>query len=55
MGRPPLGNKPTMVRLSDEDRARIEALVGGRGMAGFIRDAVRAELDRREAEGEKGD
>lgn len=48
MGRPPLGNKPTIVRLSEEDRARIEAIVGSRGMAAFIRDAVREELDRRE-------
>ena len=50
MGRPPLDFSPTQVRLPPEDRRRIEALVGSRGMAGFIRDAVRAELERREAE-----
>ncbi len=51
MGRPPLDNKPTVVRLSDDQRSRIEVLVGKRGMSGFIRDAVDAELDRREAAG----
>jgi len=46
MGRPPLGNKATQVRLSDEARARIEALCGKRGMAQFIRDAVDEKLER---------
>lgn len=48
MGRPPLGVKPTVVRLSQEVRDRIAALVGKSGMAAFIRDAVEAELRRRE-------
>ena len=48
MGRPPLGIKPTLVRLSEEVRERIRALVGDSGMAGFIREAVERELTRRE-------
>lgn len=48
MGRPPLGVKPTVVRLTDAVRQRITALVGSSGMAGFIREAVEAELARRE-------
>lgn len=42
--------KPTMVRLADDVRWRIEALVGPNRMAEFIRDAVDAELLRRERE-----
>lgn len=53
MGRPPLGVKPTVVRLSQEVRDRIAALVGKSGMAGFIRGAVEAELRRREQESRK--
>lgn len=53
MGRPPLGVKPTVVRLSQEVRDRIAALVGKTGMAKFIRDAVEAELRRREAASSK--
>ena len=48
MGRPALGNKPTLVRLSEEVRERIRALVGDSGMAGFIREAIERELKRRE-------
>ena len=48
MGRPPLNVKPTLVRLTDEVRQRIEALVGPNRMAVFIREAVDNELDRRE-------
>lgn len=48
MGRPPLSVKETKVRLTDEQRTRILALVGAYGMAQFIRDAVDAELQRRE-------
>lgn len=48
MGRPPLHVKETKVRLSEEARRRIEALVGPSRMAVFIREAVDAELDRRE-------
>lgn len=50
MGRPPLNVKETKVRLTDEQRARIEALVGTYGMSKFIREAVDRELERREAE-----
>jgi predicted DNA-binding protein len=48
MGRPPLGIKPTQVRLSEETRERIREIVGEQGMAAFIRDAVERELKRRE-------
>lgn len=48
MGRPPLNLDKTVIRLSAETRKRIEALVGGRGMAAFIREAVERELTRRE-------
>lgn len=51
MGRPPLNVKETKVRLTDEHRQRIEALVGPNRMAAFIREAVENELDRREKEG----
>jgi len=50
MGRPPLNAKMTAVRLSEETRERIRALVGDSGMAGFIREAVERELTRREKE-----
>jgi hypothetical protein len=48
MGRPALGIKPTLVRLSDEVRERIRTLVGDSGMAAFIREAVDRELKRRD-------
>jgi hypothetical protein len=48
MGRPPLGMKPTTVRLSAETISRIAALVGNRRIALFIREAVENELRRRE-------
>lgn len=48
MGRPPLGNKSTNVRISEEVKERIRDLVGDKGMARFIREAIDAELDRRE-------
>ena len=48
MGRPPLNVKMTAVRLSEETRERIRALVGDNGMAQFIREAVERELRRRE-------
>lgn len=41
--------KPTMVRLSEETRQRIKALVGTYGMAIFIREAVEKALAEREA------
>jgi len=49
MGRPPLNVKETKVRLADDQRRRIEALVGKNRMAEFIREAVERELARREA------
>jgi len=48
MGRPPLGMKPTTVRLPVETIRKIEALVGNRRIASFIREAVENELRRRE-------
>ena len=48
MGRPPLGIRSTNVRISEEIRERIRALVGDQGMAQFIREAVERELKRRE-------
>ncbi|MFT4149204.1 MAG: hypothetical protein QM656_03330 [Paracoccaceae bacterium] len=48
MGRKPLNVKETKVRLTDEQRQRIEALAGNYGMAAWIRDAVARELDRQE-------
>jgi Arc/MetJ-type ribon-helix-helix transcriptional regulator len=47
-GRPPLNLKPTVVRLSKDTIKRIEALVGKRRMAEFIREAVERELKRQE-------
>lgn len=48
MGRPPLGMKPTTIRLPLETLQRIEKLVGNRRIAVFIREAVEKELERRE-------
>ncbi|MBY5869336.1 hypothetical protein [Rhizobium leguminosarum] len=52
LGRKPLSKtsktKFTAVRLTEEVRARIEALVGANRMALFIREAIDAELNRRE-------
>lgn len=48
MGRPPLGMKPTTIRLPVETIRRIEALVGNRRLASFIREAIDRELQRRE-------
>jgi hypothetical protein len=53
MGRPPLGVKPTQVRLSADLRARIEAMVGKQPIGQFLGEAAEAELSRREAEGGK--
>ncbi|MFI0848654.1 hypothetical protein ACH196_32180 [Mesorhizobium sp. IMUNJ23232] len=50
MGRPPLNVRETKVRLTDEQRGRIEAIVGSYGMAKFIREAIEHELERREAQ-----
>jgi hypothetical protein len=51
MGRPPLGMKPTTIRLPVETIQRIEALVGNRRLAVFIREAIDNELQRRENPG----
>lgn len=48
MGRPPLHVRETKVRVTDEQRQRIEALVGPNRMASFIREAIDHELERRE-------
>lgn len=52
MGRPPLNkdSKTTLtgIRLTDDTRERIIALVGANRMAAFIREAIDGELDRRE-------
>lgn len=48
MGRPPLHLTRVPVRLSPEALARIDALVGTYGRAGFIREAVEREIERRE-------
>lgn len=58
MGRPPLSKKSetvlTGVRLTEAVRQRIIALVGPNQMAAFIREAVEAELDRREKDQDSG-
>lgn len=46
MGRPPLNVKETKVRLTDDQRARITALVGPNRMAVFIREAIEEKLKR---------
>jgi len=51
MGRPPLGMKPTTIRLPVETIQRIEALVGNRRLALFVREAIENELQRREDPG----
>lgn len=43
--------KPTVVRLKEETRERIKAIVGPNRMAEFIRESIENELQRRE----KGD
>lgn len=48
MGRPPLGMKPTTIRLPIDTIQRIETLVGNRRLAVFIREAIDNELQRRE-------
>lgn len=54
MGRPPLSKKsvtkPTLVRLTEDVAARIDALAGPNKRAEFIREAVARELRRQEKE-----
>ena len=58
MGRPPLSKESkttlTGIRLTDETRERIAALVGPKRMASFIREAIEEALNRREAAREDG-
>jgi hypothetical protein len=53
MGRSSLNIKPTLVRLSDQTKRRIEAVAGSNGMAELIRDAVERELQQRERANDK--
>lgn len=46
MGRPALNLKMTPVRLTNEQRQRIEQAVGPNRMAAFIREAVDEKLER---------
>jgi len=59
MGRPPLNVKPMLVRMPLGLAERIDALVGPKRRAAFIREAVENEILRREreatAEGGKAD
>ena len=48
MGRPPLGVKSTQVRLPEGLGDRIDALVGRRRRAAFIREVVEREVERLE-------
>ncbi len=48
IGRPPLNVKETKVRLTDEQRERIEALAGPNRMSIFIREAIDEKLARDE-------
>lgn len=48
MGRPTLHVKPTVIRLSDGMAERIDAIAGKNRRAEFIREAIEAELKRRE-------
>lgn len=55
MGRPPLGNESTNVRLPKDLKARVIARVGTYGLAKFIRQAMEEKLARDERrEDEKG-
>lgn len=48
MGRPPLNVKPLLVRLPEGMAERIDALVGPKKRAEFIREALEKELQERE-------
>jgi predicted DNA-binding protein len=50
MGRPPLGIKSTNIRLPDGLAERIDALVGPKRRAAFIRKIVEREVERLEKE-----
>lgn len=51
MGRPPLNMTPTLVRFPGEVLERVDALVGDKHRAQFIREAVVIEVERREQSG----
>jgi hypothetical protein len=51
MGRPPLNMTPTLVRFPSDVLDRIDALVSDKHRAEFIREAVVAEIARRERAG----
>lgn len=53
MGRPPLGNESTNVRLPKALKARVIALVGTYGLAKFIRQAMEEKLERDEAKSQR--
>ena len=48
MGRPSLKVKPTVIRMTEDVRKRIEAVAGPHKMSEFIREAIDRELKRRE-------
>lgn len=48
MGRPPLGVRSTQVRLPEGLGERIDALVGRKRRAAFIREVVEREVERLE-------
>lgn len=50
MGRPPLGNESTNVRLPKDLKARVIARVGTYGLAKFIRQAMEEKLERDEGD-----
>jgi hypothetical protein len=48
MGRPPLNNRPMVVRLPDDYLERMDAIAGNRRRADYIREAVRQRLEKDE-------
>ncbi len=46
MGRKPLYLTRTHLNIDPSDLARIEAIVGRKGLSKFVRDAIRQQLDR---------
>lgn len=54
MGRPSLDVKPMLVRLGEGVAERIDAVAGKKKRAEFIREAVEAELKRRERKPKTG-
>lgn len=48
MGRPPLNMTATLIRFPGDVLKRIDALVGDKRRAQFIREAVVAEVERTE-------